>query len=197
MTREEQVITGLLEECRAVSERLTAYLLLGEKILASSVVLISLGVSVAINSGKLYLLIGLPFALSFLVVYLLFLNTEALSLGGYQAALEREVARKAGFPVAHWESEIARLRHGAMANICIRAMIGVVYASSVAVALIQSVATTSSERLGPMNGIICIVGTSVSILLGSTSIVLSFIAEQRAHANVKAISESVIRNAAA
>lgn len=181
-------------ECRAVSERLAAYLLLGEKILASSVVLISFGVSVAINSGKLYLLIGLPFALSFLVVYLLFLNTEALSLGGYQAVLEREVARKMGYPVTHWESEIARHRHGAMANVCIRVMIGVIYVGSVTVALIQSVATTSSERLGLTNGIFCIVGTSASILIGSIAMVLSFIAEQRAHAKIKGISESVIRN---
>lgn len=195
MTQEEQIIIeGLLEECRNVSERLVSYLLMGEKILASSVVLISFGVTLAINSGKIYLLIGLPLSLSLLIVYLLFLNTEALSLGGYQAALEGEVARRLRFPVTHWESEVARHRHSAVANIWIRVIISAAYLSSVAVAVIQAVETTSVDRLGLVNGILCIVGTSASIVAGSVAILLSHADERRAHTKIRGISEAVIRH---
>ena len=49
--------------------------------LATSLAVLSLAAGLAVNAKKPYLLMGLPLAFSIVILYVFYLNAEAISLG--------------------------------------------------------------------------------------------------------------------
>jgi hypothetical protein len=179
-------------ECRDTGSRLTEYLLLGERVLATALAVLSLATTLAINYKKSYLLMGLPLAFAIAVLYVIYLNTEAISLGGYKAALEDEITRRLGHPVTFWESRIARMRHHSIPNYSMRVVTCLFFLGSIIVALAQAFATQSRSHFGHQYAALYIGGTITSIIVSVTAIIVSFILEMKSHSQVESLTRAVL-----
>lgn len=191
-TDESKVIEYLVTECRDIGNRLTAYLLLGERILATSLAILTLAAGLAVNYKKPYLLMGLPLAFSIVILYVLYLNSEAISLGGYKAALEEEITCRVGYPVMFWESKVARMRHHSIPQYSMRVISCLFFVGSIAVALGQAFGTESPTHWGHRYASWYVSGTIASIVASIAAIALSFTSEMRSHRQVAALTRTIL-----
>lgn len=148
----EQITEWLIDECRDVGNRVTELLMVGERVLATTCALLAIASTVALGSGQGHWLMALPFAISSILVYMLFLNNEAMSQGGYREALEVEIQRRTGFPVSQWESLSSRIRNNKVqVNWTVGGMGSAQLLVSV-VAIQQALATRSAHHWGHERG---------------------------------------------
>ncbi|KFF58025.1 hypothetical protein JF66_21720 [Cryobacterium sp. MLB-32] len=187
----EKIVDLLVKEAQDQGVRLTTYLVLGERVLTMGVTLLALLGTLVVINGQSYVLIGGPFALCVLVTYVLHLNTEAVSLGGYKSALETEVNRRVGSPVQFWESQIAHRRHVDISTFAFRLSLSFLFISSSVVAIHQALRTNEVGQWGHSYSSWIITSTILSILVGSLLVAISFHNELASHRRTQRLSEEI------
>jgi len=188
-----KIVDILAQECRDVALRITTYLTLGERILTIASGILTLSMTVAASYGRPYYLMALPFVYCLLLTYVFYLNTEAISLGGYKSALELEMTRRLGVPTICWESQIARRRHVDIPAKSVRTLFVCLLLGFVTIGIYQAFATLQPGRWGHERAALYIALTLASVVIGLSLVVTSFIAEMRVHKHVEAITTSAIR----
>lgn len=143
-----QIIELLASEIRDTSTRASTFILAGERILATVAAIFALVGAFAVSGSRTYIFMGLPLAIGIVVTYTLFLNNEAMALGGYRQALEEEFTRRAGVPIFQWESTIARNNHNRVQVLAVLALLGVAFTASCVVALVPSVRNPNTWHVG-------------------------------------------------
>jgi hypothetical protein len=190
--QEQDIVEWLVKECHEVANRITSYLLVGERVLVIGWGVLTVAITIAVSQDQSQFLMGLPFVYCLLLIYLSYLNTEAVSLGGYKAAIELEIVRRVGFPVVSWESQIARQRHWDIAGASVRLLGLILLLGSIVVALIQALATRSPNHWGHADSPLYIGGTIGSIAVGLVLVIASFVAEVLAHRRVETITRNLM-----
>jgi hypothetical protein len=189
---EAKVTEYLVAECRDIGNRLTSYLMVGERMLGTSLAILTLAAGLAVNYKTPYLLMGLPLAFSIVMIYVIYLNTEAASLGGYKAVLEEEITRRLGTPVIFWESRVMPMRHHSLAEYCMHILACLFFAGSIIVALAQAFATESPSHWGHQYASWYVAGTIASIIVSVTVLAISFIFERKSHNHVASVTRTIL-----
>lgn len=174
-----QIIELLASEIRDTSTRASTFILAGERILATVAAIFALVGAFAVSGSRTYIFMGLPLAIGIVVTYTLFLNNEAMALGGYRQALEEEFTRRAGVPIFQWESTIARNNHNRVQVLAVLALLGVAFTASCVVALVQAFATQTPGTWGHEFSALYIAATIASILLDIGTMAACFLAQER------------------
>lgn len=187
-----KIVEYLVAECRDTGGRLTAYLLLGERVLATSLAVLSLAAGLAVNAKKPYLLMGLPLAFAIVIMYIIYLNTEAISLGGYKAALEEEITRRLGQPVMFWESKVASMQHRSLPQYSMRVVTCLFFAGSIVVALVQAFGTQTPKHWGHHFAAWYVGGTVGSVFVSIAAIAVSAIFEMKSHRHTATLARAVL-----
>src|SRR5437867_1862470 len=107
------ITSSLIDEARAAGDKISDLVLADERMLATGVSVLGVAASVAIGSGKTYLLMALPFALATLICFIEFIHVNLMALGGYKAVLEEAIEVRLGVPVVAWETSVAPSIHRA------------------------------------------------------------------------------------
>ena len=163
---EPDVTALLVDEAQRAGDKISDLVLVDERMLATGVTLLGAAASVAIGSGKTYLLMGLPFALATLLCFVEFLHTNLMALGGYKAVLEEAIAERVGAPVIAWETGIAPTIHWGRTGWATRGLIGVFFLISVFAAIQQALTTRTPGNWGHHHSTVLVALTVGSIAIG-------------------------------
>jgi len=161
------VTKWLIEESRELGKQIDAGLAADERLLVLGTTLLSVCATVAVVNHRAYVLMALPFALSFLTAFVEYQHAKVLGLGGYKAVLEEAIAVRAGVPVVAWEHVVAPTLHAGRAVLSVRGMSVAFYLVAVFAAEVQAFATLIPGRYGHDHATSFIIATNVSILVGA------------------------------
>lgn len=160
----------LISECQTVATHIANLALVGERIMATTAAVGALAASVAISNGKGYLLMGLPFALSVVTTYKLYLNDDAMALRAYKAALEQEIFRRTGMPIIQYESRVRRTGHSYSQTTAVAALVLLSLVSVSVVAVNEALETYRPHHWGHENATMYLTMTVASIIIGFSAI---------------------------
>jgi hypothetical protein len=175
---EAQIVDWLVDECRDVAGRITAVTTSGDRIFTAGSTVMVLAVTVAIGGGKGYLLMWFPFAVSIVLLHVLYLKQMVRSLIGYQIGLEREIARRAGLPLVAWQSHVQQGGRSHRHAKVLLPMAVVVYVTSVAAGLVQAVHTTSPGAWGHERAWLYLTLTIANVIGSAGLIAYSYVSQR-------------------
>jgi hypothetical protein len=163
----------LVDDYNEAGKRLTQFMVLDERLLATGVSVISAAASVAIGSGKTYFLLVVPVALAFLFLVIDFLHAEVLALGGYRSVLEEAIETRIGTPISGWERHVAPLRHAARTTAMTRVVAATIYLASVCAALVEASNTTNAKHWGSDHSTLVLTASTLSIAVSGAAVLVS------------------------
>lgn len=137
--------------------------------------------TVSIINGRNQILLGAPLLLCIMISYVLYLNNEAVSLGGYKSAIEVEVRRRAGVWVSSWETNIGPARHNDYSTLIVRSIFVILVLATSVAAMFEAWSTRQPYSWGHEYSKTIICGTAISIIVGILMISLSAMMQSRAH----------------
>lgn len=189
---ESKILEILAKEAQDVGVRITTYLALGERVLTIGLGFVTLlGTLVAIND-RTYVLMAAPFTLCLILSYVVYLNTEAVALGGYKAAVELALNERTGINLITWESKVAKLRHRDISTIGIRVMSASLVLLSIILAVWRAFQTAKPGEWGHEYSTAIIIGTIFFTTFGVIVTLLAIHAQSRTHSRIADITEQSI-----
>src|ERR1039457_5551402 len=100
--QDDEITKLLVEEYQETRKRITEFMVVDERLLATGVSVLATAASVAIGTGRTYFLLAVPLAFAAVLCFADFSHSEVLALGGYNAALEEAIEVRTGVPVSGW-----------------------------------------------------------------------------------------------
>jgi hypothetical protein len=185
---EDSAVPLLFEECRDVGNRIAEFVLSSERVVAIGLTALAAGAALAFANHRGFLLMALPLGICTLLTYALFLNNEAMTLGGYREAIENEIARRSRIPLVQWESRLFGHRLNKTQVVCVLGLAGLAYVAASYIAVTEALHTFGHKAWGHNLDMLLLIATLFSIVAGVASVVACLVAQEKNRARAAQIA---------